>query len=843
MLLVFVLVATSACTKQPANPSGTAPVTDSATDNSTEKTTGGANGTPSPGGETEESATPGDTDDPSRTALPEDTENPSEGATGNETDNAGSASEKPEGTDKPTGTPSGTDRPTETPSGTDRPTQTATQTSAQTPTPGPTGTVYNEPANVCRSWDKDTLKAFTSKTSKESSVSLTSEGVKIAFTGPAGAADPFVYFDLEKYSSVTGKASVAGTEGAYLVFKIKCKGGDGVFEVFTHRPAAGDSAMSGYHPDGNWTYVLVDMTKTTLTKPEKLTSFRIDWSSINTAAGAEMVISEIHFYSEYNKAMNAAGLAKYVLKDSSGLSDNDPLASKTLTAPNEDASVKIWFEHVTEKVLRTVTTPGSRTGYTVRMAKNETENAQFIVAPGRDMDVRIEVDEFKDASGNTVPFELTYQYYHNIRGKFIPDALMPYSGAVSVKAGNSQGFVIRLTTSANTKAGTYNSIVHVFDNATGKEVKRAPVAVKVWNFALSDNTELRTSFALWPSYLKSSYNPDKYTVEQLNSLEDHYFEYFLKYRINIMDMPHGLTSSYGARFIDDPRVNTSRWRNLDMSVTEDNGGVRPSWMNKVIYYTVDEPQNETALKQLIADAAKIRANTPDYRMVCPIDRNMNLTASGAVTSTLKPDGMDQIEFMTKATNIWCVKMDAFTPRQLMFVNGASSLQSTAQDMRYGLFTERMKQYVAKGDELWAYIAINPTEPYVNWQMESDGTEAIISIWQMKQQNVTGLLYWAIDYWKVNYWGSEPWTGQGFGDGMLCYSGYIIDTLDPIPAMRLELIRDGIEDYQMLCMLEKKLGKDALNDILNRVTTSVVTYTNDDNLLHAVRVLLGDTLEK
>ncbi|MBO7406431.1 MAG: hypothetical protein J6V14_02280, partial [Clostridia bacterium] len=64
-----------------------------------------------------------------------------------------------------------------------------------------------------------------------------------------------------------------------------------------------------------------------------------------------------------------------------------------------------------------------------------------------------------------------------------------------------------------------------------------------------------------------------------------------------------------------------------------------------------------------------------------------------------------------------------------------------------------------------------------------------------------------------------------------------------PTMRLESIRDGIEDYQMLCMLEELLGREAVDDIIHRITTSVVTYTKDDDYIHAVRILLGDTLER
>ena len=762
----------------------------------------------------------------------------------------------PDPTPNPTSTatptpPPATATPTKAPTPT--PTKAPTPTATPTPTPEPTPTaapiVYDEPNNIFGSWNSDTISVFRTTEGKQTDIELDAEGVKFTWTATK-SADPFVYLDITKYINLTGKTSLSGKEGSFLVFKVKAQNCDGDIEIFTQTPKAGDSNKGIYTSDGTWHYVMVDMTSTTLVKADELTKMRIDWTGISSKTGANMILGEIGFYKTYTEAMNivlnAEGLGQYALKDSTGLTDNDPLASQTLTAPDEEAGVKLWFELTTERILRTETTPGSRTGFTIRMAKNEAENAQFIVAPGRAMKVRVEVDEFSDGKGNTVPFELAYEFYHNISGNFTPDALIPYTGAVDVAANNSQGFAVRVTSLPETKAGTYTSVVHIFDDDTGKEVKRAPIAVKVWDFALSEETELRTAFANWASYIYNSYNhdkyPDSYLVEQ--DIEGIYYDFFLKYRINIMDIPHGLTSGYAANKIsNNPRINTLRWTYLDFSVADDNDGIWPEWMDKVFYYPVDEPQSAADIARLIDAANRVRANTPEFRMVCPIERNLDLDAEGKVADFDKSPN-DMIAYMQQATNIWCVKPDAFTPRELRYVvRGTSFLQSRKQDQRYGTFAERMKVRVAEGDELWAYIAINPTQPYVNWQLNNDGTETLMTMWQLKQLNVTGLLYWAIDYWKVNYWGSSPWAAGQYGDGMLVYSGYAYDLLEPIPSTRLESIRDGIEDYQMLCMLEDKLGTEAAKDVISYLTTSVVTYTHDDDLIHAVRVLLGDMLEE
>ncbi|MBQ3870449.1 MAG: DUF4091 domain-containing protein [Clostridia bacterium] len=943
--------------------------------------------------------------DPHTTEAPETDKQTDPQTTEKETDPQTQPVTEQPSTEAPHTEPPHTDPPHTDPPHTDPPPTEPPTTEAPGPDP--------EPDNIFRTWNNSVKSTFKTP-SKQMTASIGDGYAVFTYATGTGSKDPFITFDIAAYTKATGKPSLKGADGSYIVFKIRSVGGDGVFEVFTQKPAGGDSATANYIADGEWRYIVVDMTNTTLTKAANLTTIRLDWSGGDTTSKAYMHIAEIGFfdskadaydyagYSEdqyadvktsftiptgceveayassdnatlarktverapaleitptgttvkltinvntlaalqnahvkkgryvticyktslptdanvmlqnitglngffakpqtrsaidsankswqgamldtkgfdltcdgmlnftlvftgvrsnvkiyvkticvtddINEALTTCGKSEYALNYDASLTDNDPLANRVLTAENEDSALSLWFDQSTQKVYKNNTVSTGRTGYTVRMAKNEAENCQFFIAPQKNVKVRVTVDEFKNSKGDTVQAELAYEYYHNINGEMIPDGLIELKDARDIAAGNSQGFVIRLTTTPDTPTGTYESLVHVYDDATGKEIKRAAVAVKVWDFALSEETELRTAFALWMSYVYDSYPSSRWSNEELSQLEDNYYQFFLKYRINIMDVPHGLTSSRGGQYMNNPRVNTARWSNLDMSIAEDNNGITPDWMHKVIYYPgeLDEPRTSDQFAMMIDRAARIKQNTPDYRMVIPFERDLYLKADGTITTADKAD-FDSVGFLSQYVNIWCPKLDAFTPRDLGCISGASYLQSKEQDAKYGVFTDRMKNEVAGGDELWAYICVNPTEPYVNWQLLSDGTETIVSLWQMKQLNVTGMLYWAVDYWKVNYWGTaQPWTGGAFGDGILIYSGHTFGTLYPIPTMRLENIRDGIEDYQMLCMLEAKLGTKALNDMVSRITTSVLTYADNDDYIHAVRVLLGETLER
>ena len=100
------------------------------------------------------------------------------------------------------------------------------------------------------------------------------------------------------------------------------------------------------------------------------------------------------------------------------------------------------------------------------------------------------------------------------------------------------------------------------------------------------------------------------------------------------------------------------------------------------------------------------------------------------------------------------------------------------------------------------------------------------------------------YWDSTYWTSDPMNDltplvgvASHGDGVLMYSGALIGSYEPISSHRLENIRNGIQDYQLLTMLEELVGPEAADEMVAIVTTDVVTYTSDDDYLKAVRVML------
>jgi hypothetical protein len=120
---------------------------------------------------------------------------------------------------------------------------------------------------------------------------------------------------------------------------------------------------------------------------------------------------------------------------------------------------------------------------------------------------------------------------------------------------------------------------------------------------------------------------------------------------------------------------------------------------------------------------------------------------------------------------------------------------------------------AEGRELWWYNCSFPRHPYANWFVQYPAIEARLLMGAMAFKYKTdGHLYWRVDGYANNtapigssagpYTSWDPRSMQHSsgkwmdGDGTVILPG----PTGPIPTIRLENIRDGLEDYEYLAML-------------------------------------------
>ena len=178
------------------------------------------------------------------------------------------------------------------------------------------------------------------------------------------------------------------------------------------------------------------------------------------------------------------------------------------TAENEDSSISLWFEHSAKKVLTKDITPSGMDTYSVYMAKNEIENAQFVLYSDTDKTgMKATVTSFTDGKGNEIPATVYYQMYitttdlhtTSVRGTTeetsiiregeTPDPMVPVAniGSFKLNGGKSQAFYIRITSGEDTPSGWYSAQLNI-TNSAGETVKTATVFAYVWDFVIDEKT-------------------------------------------------------------------------------------------------------------------------------------------------------------------------------------------------------------------------------------------------------------------------------------------------------------------------------------------------------------------
>ncbi len=142
-----------------------------------------------------------------------------------------------------------------------------------------------------------------------------------------------------------------------------------------------------------------------------------------------------------------------------------------------------------------------------------------------------------------------------------------------------------------------------------------------------------------------------------------------------------------------------------------------------------------------------------------------------------------------------------------------------------------------GDQFWWYVCCGPKAPYATEFIDHPGTEMRVWLWQTWAERVTGVLIWETDYWtsdtaypdraspqnpyldpmcwvadgKLAPGTKQPW---GNGDGRFLYppeaaadgkpAAPVLD--GPVDTFRLELLRDGLEDYEYFVILKRLLAE-------------------------------------
>jgi hypothetical protein len=549
--------------------------------------------------------------------------------------------------------------------------------------------------------------------------------------------------------------------------------------------------------------------------------------------------------------------------------------------PNDYPS-NVWITDGMAKVHQDSGSPGSVKWSILYAAKNEFESFQIHEQAGAspitlnnvtisDL-VNVQTGTHISAATNVLVYREAYQNIKvasdsaGVTGP-TPDILIPtidpyYRQArnafpVTIAAGQNQSIWIDILVPNSAPSGYYSGTATVTNS--GSTYAKLPVLLAVWNFALPSTSSLTTSYSTeqqamclqaYGSYAGCNVFPgaggNSDTAIELTQVT--LAQMMLDHRISdssvveVAPPTNNFThfdSMYGPlldgtaptllsgakltniNYYPDrrlPSATSLQWWATHFSTK--------GWFSRLDFYVCDEPPNGCPWSDIPKWTAPVLATTP------PIRTMVTTSLSKATTNNV----ISSINILADA----------------QYDLDASGM--------YGLNTRpTYNTWLASGGTLWWYES-DGTTPLPSYFIDSTPVRNRVMQWLTYLYGISGELYFDMDYCFTGTQAQCTSTGVGSatnnpwesvyafhlnGAGTLYYPGTPGNiggtTPVPIPSMRLKLIRDGMEDYEYLHILDA-LGQSAFASTTSRtfITNSYI-FSNNSSDLQTARLALGNKI--
>lgn len=517
----------------------------------------------------------------------------------------------------------------------------------------------------------------------------------------------------------------------------------------------------------------------------------------------------------------------------------------------------------------------------IDLAKDESESFQLVLFPkGHDLsNIKIEFSGFTPLEqsihfrchkvGYVKTANPTYGVEHV---GWWPDPLLPIE-KITVPKSNVQPLWCSFITKPETHSGVYCGILKV---SSGKNSQKITIIVNVrkftiprpgsfeapfglYKFAIEDWyfgkpgtmniknfkkwAEMAGEYRLTPKNIGTEFVEQTYItdggIKQLTSvnmsalnsiLPELTKKYYPDYTYELFRLPAapGMEEQAKKGILISPKMFT------EFSMKYLSEWKKQGFTDKTYIYGIDEPVSNE-MKEYCGDV---------YRLLKKTNPSIKIMQTGNCN----------IPELIGLVDIWCPKSNiAWDP----------------------FFQERVKA----GDKLWQYVCISPNPPYANFFVDEPGVDHRNLFWQTRKIDASGMLYWTV-FW-VNKLKNKAYEGKitfpdipfdftqsqfytdewchANGDGMMMYPGH---KLTPLSSIRLEIIRDGIEDYEYFVILDKLIkeideipaykSKGAqnllntarkLSKVPDNIVKSATTYTKDPQMILSYRKQLADMIEQ
>ncbi|MCB1159855.1 MAG: DUF4091 domain-containing protein [Leptospiraceae bacterium] len=567
--------------------------------------------------------------------------------------------------------------------------------------------------------------------------------------------------------------------------------------------------------------------------------------------------------------------------------------SSTVNTPSiQDFSYKLsqstegftlWTTPPSERVFQKGIVPDKTISeINVFAAKNEYEPFQLVVNPSVATSVNVSIDSF----GEGISAELSQVKYVNITtvsdnlGKTgaYPDPLWPLSSSatVSLPALQNTSFWITLYVAKTVNAGDYTANVHIGSLSV-------PVKLHVFNFALPDEPQVHSQMNFNYNTVLSKYGVSG-TGEDYWKYVDMMKLFFIQHRLTpkSVNWPGGITGTGAGPFINydcntatlsdtdgiwgfdspsDKYVNgngfhsgvgfptfmAATFRNNDSSLDQrpdtfcgitrastdwyaannPSSAYNQKWfqyitvlqnylktkgfIQKAYYYMANEPQDQADYDAIVWYSKELKKVAPDLKLMVSEEPRPEIYNSGKI-------------------DIWLPVLHNYNP-----------------DVSHS-------RQINNAEETWIYFLYGTRPPFFNpITLDHPGIESKLTGWFLWKYRIRGIAYYSMNDWSKNPY-TEPATSNHNGDTFMLYPpsednsniSYGSNQHRLVSSIRLELMRDSLEDYEYFYLLNASSHPvpgttNEADAQVNKIISGLTAYSRNSEYLYTLRKVIGQKL--
>ncbi len=472
-----------------------------------------------------------------------------------------------------------------------------------------------------------------------------------------------------------------------------------------------------------------------------------------------------------------------------------------------------------------------------------------------------------------------------------PDRLLEVE-SFGVLVDNVQPLWFRIDVPEDATAGLYSTKIKIVYNGHTKDIK---LNVKIRNFSLPFPGRFAAPFSLYLPYVSKWLYGDENYLDHI-SPEQFYemSEFIASYRLTAKN----IGCEYVSRKLGDevlPQAGENIGRvfvhkdvtlplEVDMSMLHKTIGKLSGSLPDYSFTIYRMPPFDELLKSKDSDGDRDTSKEDIQKLLVPALEHIrewkrqNLPLKGYIYGVDEPRAF-HLNFLKEVYSEIKKEMPDVKILQVISVGDPAILEGVVDiwcpltahlKNNYEFYQKRLKA----GDRLWTYVCCWPTKPFANFFIDTTGTDHRVLFWQAYKAGATGFLYWSAAMWEgltrpedsteIQIGGIDIRKHISYskyktnGDGLLAYPA---DGLMLRPSIRLEIIRDGIEDYEYLTLLKKLVGEVSLIDNLtdaqkssleqakqlltvpDDVTVDFTNYTSDSSAILKQRQLIADAIDE